>query len=732
MSIKEALQGKVNSLELWQKIKADNPHAFSNYKAVPGLGIASALAVPEALWWAFREETRIIQGVYEETEVTKWVNAKQPHLFLHVSTDDRQMVAYTPDRAAGERDSQIKSTLGKVLQRYFPLFADEYIQGLVAKHYSELSDEIEFLEGPEAIADAYTNGVGSCMGKDMTALSNGKHMKIHPAAAYGAPNIRLAVLRDANGKINARSLVRLNEKIYIRVYGDNLLKNRLIKQGYKLGGWLGETFHAIPVDYVTPKEPGHAYFAMPYLDSNGGAGNEVDCTLAYIDDKLQTVAPDIKRRLEMHQPGSTKSGVTTACHTNMVPVYTANFVGPDYFNPEVILNSMTEQCTAVYVNGQRYLTKMSAHDAPANFKCLLEGGKYIMADENSIFSYNGSSYLDTDANRKNYGHVQIDPVLYPEYSGVNRGWVLKADMLLVPVPSNDEENPRRDAWVKKSECLNVVVAQPYGGCTAEYVFRPTDEFKATLTKIHSPTRGLDCFTTVPKSELIKTPAGRTVLRGYHGIEEDAYGTWDFTRNQKKVKVQNLRVTLPKTTSLSDFILNGFNDYVRRRVDRIVDKTPGGLYGALIEAAGDVSSNLGYYIFPAHGDRPERSRSIYAYDFPWSNHQDMYGSTVPRSWVAEQCYRLMGYSNASVLGKEMARRFKIAEAEANAVEAPNRLDSPVVEAVEEDVVEDVDAKWPFPPNSIYPDLPPAPPPAPGILPPPTEHALAAVPDNGYHF
>ncbi len=209
----------IDSEEKWDDLKARMLiHGFAVQERTGGsLNNVLRPRTEKDPWWAQREDARIRYEVYDETDVTKAVNKNTPGLFVHISQEDRNFVAYTVDGEAGKRDKQLKIAPGRFLRKFFPLYTDNYINELVAQHLGDANAVVEYLTTYDEIVEAYTPNLdSSCMTVGKITIDG-----LHPPAAVlcNLPNIKLAVLRT-NGSVTARTWVRTDTKKYIRIYGN--------------------------------------------------------------------------------------------------------------------------------------------------------------------------------------------------------------------------------------------------------------------------------------------------------------------------------------------------------------------------------------------------------------------------------------------------------------------------------------------------------------------------------
>ena len=266
------LSDKITTAEDWMQVaerECLNPQA-----SLPRL-LGSGSGIGVAAWWVARERARIDRGVYQITTELQQVNSLNFGLFAHISTKDATMVAYTPDRAAGEADRQVVASPGRFFSKYLPYASEDLIRRLTEQYNAYVNLKVEFISGPDiAVAyDTFSAGVAACMSR--------KGFPVHPALAYDAPGIRLAVCRDEDGDITGRTLVyepSENDKRYIRVYGNPALGHALARAGYKLGTLGGAK--------LAKHKVRDGVYAVPYLDGSGTGG---DWYVAAFSDHLKVL-----------------------------------------------------------------------------------------------------------------------------------------------------------------------------------------------------------------------------------------------------------------------------------------------------------------------------------------------------------------------------------------------------------------------------------------------------------
>jgi hypothetical protein len=303
----------------------------------------------------------------------------------------------------------LSASLTGNLRKLYPYEQDHDLEAVVTEHNADISNEIEFVTGDDIIA-AYDNGCASCM-TDKSSRQRG-----NPLQAYNAPHIRLAVLRDGSGKVKARCLVyepSPDDLRFIRVYGDQTLKKRLIRRGYKPGTWHGAKFNTISI--------GDDKYLMPYLDGSDDRGGISKSCVALLDGVITGIPGDIHHRLiEKHPAWSTCSTNTSGFITLVAPDY-ASFVERDILTGEEV-NSLYHNMRSVFVNGEVGLSA----SVPDDWVVCKVGafGRALVSPDTPMFRGYNENVLDTEANRRDYGWDKLDATLYPEEQDWRKGVTL--------------------------------------------------------------------------------------------------------------------------------------------------------------------------------------------------------------------------------------------------------------------------------------------------------------------
>jgi hypothetical protein len=476
-------------------------------------------------WWLRREWLRIEKGIYPPpSEVITNFNKKLPQFALHVSKEDPNYIAYTPDKASGEADRQLKTTLGKFIAKYYPHYKDEEVGQLVADHLGEVTGEVELLYGAD-IAKVYnelSSGVGSCMTKDTHAFNVEGH---HPTEVYDMPNIGIAIVRSASGAITGRSMVYMpseTDKRYIRIYGDQKLEKRLRRADFKPGCWHGAEFKKIKLGYSKG-------YVMPYLDGEGTVGSPSRSSVVLLDGKLMSVYPD---RIEGIRSACGSEAIrvctSTGGYYNFIDVTTSQFHKACAVSGKMV-NCLVDKLHPFYLKDdytKKVMVCEEVYDAGIDIHIRNGQGGYPNLYRTTAdivtFYHGGRTFPDTEDQRKWAGFRKLDARHYPD----EQDWILPA--MSWEVEASDGYKQSGEYLIKGADAVQAVVAGQLGWVHQQ-------EVDKGWTKIHSISKGVVLYAdTLTKVE--KTSTGRKVVEGVHDIRHLYDGTWEFKRNVERTRL----------------------------------------------------------------------------------------------------------------------------------------------------------------------------------------------------
>lgn len=523
----EALKGKITKKE-WDELGLTYYRTAEKYA-----GIANTV------WWAEREALRIYYGIYEVTETLESQMCFK-RVFAHVSLEDKTMIAFTPDKASGEADRQLKMSAGRFFSRMLPIASDSYIQKLVAEHSAEVVNEVEFLEGKD-LTEVYVTGVASaaCMSRSPYSWSLEGH---HPTEAYWTPEIRMAVIRNAEGAVTERCIVyhaSETDKRWIRCYPDNgKLKKRLEKHGYQRGNLVGAKLNTVKV--------GDSY-VIPYLDANGSRGDEDTASVALIDNQLTVVKGSVMRALKSRdmEPGAnrvfygpTAGGKVFLCNTD-----SAAFKYVDAFDGET-KSVLDGPATDFWYDGQFHrvadsndaalsaLLREGDSELVRNVRVSTSDSRKVSADFSNVFRVAGYGYvLDTEENRKSAGYVRLSSKFYDDQTWHNLS-------TYTTVESEDGAILKVDAAYYVDEAGETQVLH-------------VSQVPAKSVKLHKSSKTVAGYYCHPSASYVKTSTGRKVHPKLNDIVQTISGAWEFASKVRSVNFLGETLAIAKSETLED-------------------------------------------------------------------------------------------------------------------------------------------------------------------------------------
>lgn len=216
------------------------------------------------LWPKLREHARRGEGAstYEVRtwallSLPGWAELDRKHWF-HLSQTDPEALAYFQTDDKLRRDIATKISVGRFIKKFWPHLLDHEVRDIVNAHRNEVGKRnVKFSTDPSEIVRIYEHGPRSCMrGKDCVRI-------------YGdSPDLAVAYLGDLESRqISARAVVWPAEQIYVRIYGDELLRGSLERMGYQNGDLEGARVRRIEE---------HGRIVMPYLDGPQNADEDGD------------------------------------------------------------------------------------------------------------------------------------------------------------------------------------------------------------------------------------------------------------------------------------------------------------------------------------------------------------------------------------------------------------------------------------------------------------------------
>lgn len=521
----QALKGKITKKE-WDELGLTYHKTAEKYTEVE-----------QAVWWAEREAMRIYYQVYEVTDTLE-SHLCFKRVFAHISVEDRTMVAFTPDKASGEADRQLKMSPGRFFSRMLPIASDSYIQKLVSEHLADVVNEVEFFEGKD-LTEVYVSGAASaaCMSKVPGTWNLGGH---HPTEAYWTPEIKMAVIRNAEGAVTERCIVyhaSETDKRWIRCYPDNgKLKKRLEKNGYVRGNLVGARLNTVPL--------GEDCYVIPYLDGNGHRGDEDNASIALIDYQLTVVGRATINALRGREY-SMLYGPTTGGKVRLRNTDSSTFKYIDAFDGLAKLG-LVDPASDFWYDGQ--IHKVATSNIVGLSDMLREGGcdlyndvrvgvnasRTVLAASTDVFRVRSYGWvLDTEANRKQAGYVRLASEFYDDQS-----WHSKATTLII-----ESEN----GVILKVDAAYYVDAE--GECRIMHI----SKLPAKSVKLHKASKTVAGYYCHPDASYIKTSTGRKVHQKLHDIVQTLSGAWEFANKVKSVNFLGENLALAKSETPEDYM-----------------------------------------------------------------------------------------------------------------------------------------------------------------------------------
>jgi hypothetical protein len=201
----------------------------------------------DARYWIIREMDKytmhpVIDAAIKLVRPIDW-----QQLFLewpHISEGDRTRIAYTQNEAKGQKNIQTVTSVGKYLNRHFPL-PDHTIRDLVSRHGS--ADTYKFVHTTAEMIFHLHRGPGSCMvWREDKGIRCDDGVTRHPYETYDPTFGWHMAVRISGDETIGRALCMTNSdgvKYFVRSYArpsnnggysetDNGMENWLHEQGY--------------------------------------------------------------------------------------------------------------------------------------------------------------------------------------------------------------------------------------------------------------------------------------------------------------------------------------------------------------------------------------------------------------------------------------------------------------------------------------------------------------------
>jgi hypothetical protein len=226
--------------------------------------------------WMAREAKRLVDHTYRPLPIPKDLYDKLPRdHFVHLSSVNPIMVAFTKNPMMGAKDRQTRLDLRSYLKTYAtnltPLEKELIVTDIANGHDQS---HVLFAITSDEIVKVYTNYDRSILKLEVSCMrykaSQYLSRPIHPVSVYGAGDLAVAYLVNDEDKTTARALCWPARKIYSRVYAeDDTLHKELKRLGYTKSSYYGESYenntflgaHLLRV-YVDEYDA----YVMPYID----------------------------------------------------------------------------------------------------------------------------------------------------------------------------------------------------------------------------------------------------------------------------------------------------------------------------------------------------------------------------------------------------------------------------------------------------------------------------------
>jgi hypothetical protein len=201
----------------------------------------------DARYWIIREMDKypmhsVIEASIKLVRPIDWQQLLME--WPHVSEGDRTKIAYTQNEVKGQKNIQTVTSVGKYLNRHFPL-PDHTIRDLVARHGS--AARYQFVHTTAEMIYHLHKGPGSCMvWRDDRGVRCSDGVQRHPYEAYDPKYGWHMAVRIEGDETIGRALCMTQpidgKKYYVRTYArpsnggysetDNGMENWLAEQGY--------------------------------------------------------------------------------------------------------------------------------------------------------------------------------------------------------------------------------------------------------------------------------------------------------------------------------------------------------------------------------------------------------------------------------------------------------------------------------------------------------------------
>ncbi|RDE25153.1 hypothetical protein DV711_06245 [Motiliproteus coralliicola] len=290
--------------EAWSKAVAGKVIAVGSQRF-----FAPSEEVSEDNWMIWREFSRWVENDWPAPCTRKHLSALDHPFVKNISGADTAghfpsisplkpgMVSFTKDNEARQRDRRVAMKVGKYIRRYYKELSDEQVKQVTTQTLGKHGHMIVVAKTPKDIHQGYLKGPSSCASyKPETSewyTNIDPDSGIHPTMIYGDDDqietgVHLHMAVDVAGKIQARTLVNMNNNTYVRIYsqsGDaerdliaHLKDNEFRKDGESL---VGTALRRI--DLPDTNSDGQKQVVCPFIDVGDGSTSK---PIAVLKDRI--------------------------------------------------------------------------------------------------------------------------------------------------------------------------------------------------------------------------------------------------------------------------------------------------------------------------------------------------------------------------------------------------------------------------------------------------------------
>lgn len=264
--LKKAIERRINHLysqgERWlaQEIKLEK------HPAVMDAAVLAIEAYAKTLGMAWHDSEKAVDYCNEIAIII----AKE---YPHSAIEDAGQVSYTQCMEHGEIGRHTVCKLGRYVAKHFPALPGDVVETIVVKYKQASAMNFRIVTDQELTAAMIRSVAHSCMHRCDHNGTMHWDEENHPYKVYSSRlGWGMAVREDGNGKGKARSIVRLNEKKFIRIYGSDANEShQTIGDDPPLREWLTLQGFSTCRDFTGCKIEripmcGRADFLAPYID----------------------------------------------------------------------------------------------------------------------------------------------------------------------------------------------------------------------------------------------------------------------------------------------------------------------------------------------------------------------------------------------------------------------------------------------------------------------------------